>query len=147
ALSDRIEPETEFGTLGFRVPSLVVGPQVRRGCAVDTVLEHSSVLATACRRFGLAPLNARCDAAADLSSCIDPWLTAPLSPPKLPVVELPERRRPARRALAPPSQPGLPAALAARSVPPGLDRSAETDQVVRRVLRWGERLGAVRVTR
>jgi phospholipase C len=148
ALSDRIEPETEFGNLGFRVPSLVVGPHVRRGCAVDTVFEHSSVLATACRRFGLTQLNARSDAAADLSSCIDPQrLDAPLPPPQLPVVEISEQRLAARQALAAPSHAELTAALAARAVPAGLDRSAETDQIVRRVLRWGERLGAVRITR
>jgi hypothetical protein len=45
------------------------------------------------------------------------------------------------------TRPELTAALAARPAPPGLDRSAETDQIVRRVLRWGERLGAVRITR
>jgi phospholipase C len=148
ALSDRIEPETEFRSLGFRVPSIVVGPHVRRGCAIDTVFEHGSVLSTVCRRFGLAPLNARSDAAADLSSCIDPLrLAAPLSPPQLPVVEISEQRLAARQALAAPSHAELTAAIAARPVPPSLDRSRETDQIVRRVLRWGERLGAVRVTR
>jgi hypothetical protein len=36
-------------------------------------------------------------------------------------------------------------ALAARPAPAGLDRRGETDQIVRRVLRWGEQLGAVRI--
>jgi phospholipase C len=140
------EPYAEFATLGFRVPSLVIGPHVRRSCAIDTVLEHSSIAATVCRRFGLPPLNPRAELAADLSSCIDPRrLDSPLPPPQLPVVEISERGLAARQALAMPSHPELAAALALRPPPRELDRRAETDQVVRRVLRWGERLGVVRV--
>jgi phospholipase C len=147
ALSAGVERETEFGSLGFRVPSLVIGPHVRRGCTVDTVLEHSSVIATASRRFGLEPLNSRDAAAADLSSCIDPLhLGAPLPPPNIPVVEISEQRLAARQALATASHPELTAALAARPAPPTLDRRGETDQVVRRVLRWGEQLGVVRIS-
>lgn len=150
ALRPEVELEPAFRNLGFRVPSLVIGPQVRRGCAIDTVLEHSSVIATVSRRFGLEPLNTRAAAAADLSSCIDPArlparLGAPLPPPRLPVVEISARELAARQALTTPSHPELAAALAARPAPLGLDRRGETDQVVRRVLRWGERLGAVRV--
>src|SRR5262249_24783368 len=54
-----IDDNPEFLQLGFRVPTLVIGPTVRRGCAVDTLLEHSSVSATAARRWGFPPLNAR----------------------------------------------------------------------------------------
>jgi phospholipase C len=146
ALSAQVEPDAEFRNLGFRVPSLVIGPHVRRGCAVNTVFDHTSVLATVSRRFGLEPLNARVAAAADLSSCIDPrCFDAPLSPPEIPVIEISEQRLAARQALSTASHPDLAAALAARPAPRGLDRRAETDQVVRRVLRWGERLGAVRI--
>ncbi|HEX7836182.1 MAG TPA: alkaline phosphatase family protein [Kofleriaceae bacterium] len=146
AVSAQIEPEAEFGTLGFRVPSVVLGPHVRRGCAVNTVFDHTSVLATVSRRFGIEPLNPRAAAAADLSSCIDPRLLgAPLPPPKLPTVELSEQRLAARQALPATSHADLAAALDARPAPRGLDRRGETDQVVRRVLRWGERLGAVRM--
>jgi phospholipase C len=141
------EPYADFATLGFRVPSLVIGPHVRRSCAIDTVLEHSSVAATVCRRFGLPPLNARAELAGDLSSCIDPQrLDSPLPPPQLPVVEISERDLAMRRSLAPDSHPELMAALAGRPPPRELDRRAETDEVVRRVLRWGERLGVVRVS-
>ncbi|HEX2690230.1 MAG TPA: alkaline phosphatase family protein [Kofleriaceae bacterium] len=146
ALSAQVEPEPDFGSLGFRVPSLVVGPHVRRGCAVNTVFEHSSVLATVSRRFGLEPLNSRDAAAADLSSCIDPErLGAPLPPPELPVIEISEQRLAARQALATASHQDLAAALAVRSAPRGLDRRGDSDQVVRRVLRWGEQLGVVRI--
>jgi phospholipase C len=147
ALGPDVELEAEFGSLGFRVPAVVLGPHVRRGCAVDTVLEHTSVMATVARRFGLPPLGARDAAAADLSSCIDPRrLGAPLPPPRLPVVEISAERLAARQALVAPGRADLAAALAARPAPAGLDRRAETDQVVRRVLRWGEELGAVRMT-
>jgi len=146
AVAPVIEPFSAFGSLGFRVPSVVIGPHVRRGCAVDTVLEHSSVIATVSRRFGLEPVNQRAAAAADLSSCIDPRrLAAPLPPPRLPVVELSGRRLAALQARGSAGHADLVAALAARPAPPGLDRRGETDDVVRRVLRWGEQLGAVRI--
>jgi phospholipase C len=75
----------EFKQLGFRVPSVVVGAQVRRGCANGIVLEHASVAATVTRRFGLEPLNLRAAMANDLSSCIDPALiNAPRPPISLP---------------------------------------------------------------
>jgi phospholipase C len=144
-----LDDNAEFRRLGFRVPSLVVGPTVRRGCAVDDVLEHSSVVATATRRFDLEPLNARADAANDLSPCIDPRrIDDPLSPPVIPPVsvslsELARRQELARR--RPPSHPELMAAIDALRPPRELDRRADTDAVARRVLRWGERLGAVTI--
>jgi hypothetical protein len=61
------------------------------------------------------------------------------------VVEISERGLATRQALAMLGHPELAAALALRPPPRELDRRAETDQVVRRVLRWGERLGVVRV--
>jgi phospholipase C len=146
AVSPEVEPEAAFGTLGFRVPSLVLGPHVRRGHAVDTVFEHSSIPATVCRRFGLPPLNPRAAAAADLSSCIDPLrLDTPLPPPQLPMVEISAQRLDALQAAPTAGHADLAAALAARPAPAGVDRRGETDQIVRRVLRWGEQLGAVRI--
>jgi phospholipase C len=66
------DDDAEFAQLGFRVPALVAGPYVRKGCAVNTVFDHPSVLATLTARWGIAPLNSRHAAANDLSSCIDP---------------------------------------------------------------------------
>jgi phospholipase C len=148
ALRPDVELDPAFRTLGFRVPTVVVGPHVRRGCAIDTVFEHSSLLATVSRRFGLAPLNPRAAAAADLSPCLDPSrLGAPLPAPALPVVEISERQL--ARAAEPThaSHAELADALVARPAPRHLDRRGEADQITRRVLGWGERLGAVRVTR
>src|SRR6185369_7940234 len=112
-----------FRRLGFRVPALVIGPSVRRGEVVSTVLDHASILATLATRFGMASLGARMDAAADLSVCIDPAYAAggdaaPRSPaPALPAtVEV--RASAIRRApLRPTSQPEIAALMAAGRVP------------------------------
>lgn len=142
------EPEEEFRQLGFRVPSLVIGPTVRRGCAIDTVFEHASVAATIAARFGLPPLNARAAAAADLSPCIDPRLLGdPQPPPEVPPVEISRRALEVRLAQAGArrSHDELARELAARPAPRGLDRRADGDAIARRVLAWGERLGAVKL--
>lgn len=143
-----IDDDADFRLLGFRVPSLVIGPTVRRGCAVDDVFEHSSVVATATRRFGLDRLTARGDAAADLSPCIDPRRIDgdTLPPPVIPSVvvslsDLARREEQARR--RPPSHPELHAAIDALRPPSALDRRADSDAIARRVLKWGERLGTV----
>ena len=147
---ETIDADPEFRRLGFRVPAIVVGPTVRRGCAIDDVLEHSSVVATATRRFGLEPLNARAEAVNDLSVCIDPRrIDDPLPPPVVPSArvslgDLARRQELAR--LRPPSHPELHAAIDAIRPPQALDRRAEADAIARRVLAWGERLGAVEIT-
>ena len=144
---ETIDDDPEFRRLGFRVPSLVIGPTVRRGCAVDDVLEHSSLAATAARRWGLDPLNARADAVNDLSRCIDPArIGDPLPPPVLPTVQvslsaLARRQQLARNRL--PTHGELIAAIDRRRPPRALDRRADADAIARRVLAWGERLGAV----
>ncbi|HSJ99787.1 MAG TPA: alkaline phosphatase family protein [Kofleriaceae bacterium] len=147
---ETLDGDAAFRRLGFRVPSIVLGPTVRRGCAVDDVFEHSSVVATATRRFGLEPLNARADAVNDVSPCIDPRrIDDPLPPPTVPAVSislsaLARRQELARR--GPPSHPELAAAIDARRLPPALDRRGDADALTRRFLRWGERLGAVTIT-
>jgi phospholipase C len=70
-----------FEQLGFRIPSLVVGPQVRSSCVNGTVFDHVSIAATIAKRWGLEPLNERVAATADLSSCIDPALIDQPRPP------------------------------------------------------------------
>lgn len=88
------EERPDFQQLGFRVPSLVVGPQVKRGGLLSDQLEHVSIAATMATRFGIDPLNARVAAANDLSGAIDPAATrAPRPPVTLPPVELPPQMR------------------------------------------------------
>jgi phospholipase C len=146
---ETIDGDPDFRRLGFRVPSLVIGPTVRRGCAVDDVFEHSSVVATATRRFALEPLNARAEAVNDLSPCIDPRrIGDPLPPPVVPTLSVSLAALARRQELArqrPPAHPELLAAIDALRPPRALDRRADADAIARRVLRWGERLGAVTI--
>ena len=84
-----VDEREEFRQLGIRVPSLVVGPTVRRGCAIDAVFEHTSVISTLTERFGLPVINDRVAATNDLSQCIDPALIDdPQPPPVLPPVNV-----------------------------------------------------------
>jgi phospholipase C len=59
-----------FDQLGFRVPTVVVGPYVKQG-VVSTQYDHTSVLKHIETMFGLDPLTARTTAASDLSDCLD----------------------------------------------------------------------------
>ncbi|HJN75147.1 MAG TPA: alkaline phosphatase family protein [Myxococcota bacterium] len=59
-----------FDRLGFRVPTLVVGPWVKQG-AVSTVFDHASVLKYVCERFDLPLWNERLLSTNSLGECID----------------------------------------------------------------------------
>lgn len=140
----------EFRRHGIRVPSIVAGPMVKAGATVSNVLEHTSVLATLGRRFGLTPLNQRVAAANDLSVCIDPWLSAglvqPMSAPRLAPVTVSLSKLAAKMALpAPRKQPEMQDFADRRELPRRLDRRREGPDVTRRVLEAGARLGAVRL--
>ena len=88
------DPHPGFEQLGFRVPSMVIGGQVRAGCVNGTVFDHASVAATLAARFGLEPLNERAAAAEDLSSCVDPELIDNPRPPiPLPRIVVPRTPR------------------------------------------------------
>ncbi|MBC8073264.1 MAG: phosphoesterase, partial [Deltaproteobacteria bacterium] len=134
----------EFEQLGFRVPALVIGPHVRRGCTNSTTFDHVSVVSTVTRKWGLTPLNTRVEATADLSSCIDPdFVDDPQPPAMLPALQV---RRP---------KPGLTTArgeshdeLFAIAERHGFDpakRHALAKRSLDAVLEWGERLGALEI--
>jgi phospholipase C len=55
-----------FDVYGVRVPAIVVSPWVARGFVDHTVYDHSSILATIERLFGIAPLTGRDGKAHDL---------------------------------------------------------------------------------
>jgi phospholipase C len=59
-----------FNVYGVRVPAIVVSPWVARGHVEHTVYDHSSVLATVERLFGLPPLTDRDKNANDLLSLV-----------------------------------------------------------------------------
>jgi phospholipase C len=131
-----------FRQLGFRVPSLVAGPNVRAGATVSAQLDHVSILSTLTRRFNLDPLNDRVRTTPDLSLCLDPSRRRRRAP-QLDAVEI------SRSALADRvHHPGDHVEIAAatdRHVPRRLDRRSESRAITERVLRYAERLGAVRL--
>jgi phospholipase C len=60
-----------FQQMGFRVPAMVIGPYVKQSYISSTVYDHTSALKTIQNVFGTDSLNARTDAANDLTDCID----------------------------------------------------------------------------
>jgi hypothetical protein len=60
-----------FDQLGFRVPTMVIGPYAKQGYVSSVQLEHCSALRHLEVTFGLEPLNERTQASNDLSDCID----------------------------------------------------------------------------
>ena len=140
-----IDQRAEFRQLGFRVPSVVLGPTVRRGQVVSTTFEHTSVIATLARRFGLPALNGRAAATADLSACLDPARYGqPLPPPVLPPVPMTAAARAKAVAATPDdSHPELAAALDAMDLPPHLDRRRDAGAVTAAFLRCAAAVGAI----
>ncbi len=60
-----------FDQLGFRVPTLVIGPYVKKGYVSPVEYNHASALKHLGTAFGLEDLNPRMAASADLADCID----------------------------------------------------------------------------
>ncbi|HEX4460106.1 MAG TPA: alkaline phosphatase family protein [Polyangia bacterium] len=136
------DERTEFQQLGFRVPTLVAGPCVKRG-AIDTVFDHVSVAATVAARWGLPPLNARTAAANTLASCIDPNLLGkPQAPPTLPLLKI-RRSRIGNRPAYAGEHPELVNALERGHIPRRLDRRGQARAITERILAEGVRLGTV----
>ncbi len=59
-------PAFAFDRYGVRVPALVISPYIRAGTVHSQVLDHTSIIATVLRNYGLQPLTARDAAAQDL---------------------------------------------------------------------------------
>jgi phospholipase C len=150
---DHVPPPTtvddngpEFAQMGFRVPTLVIGPHVRVGAIDHTVYEHSSFAATVARRFGLPPLNQRMAATADVSSCIDPALVDNPQPP-VPVPQLVLRESEILAGLGDvTSQPELFEAVGI-PVPLRGEHREQHRRSVERLLAEAERLGVAKVIR
>ena len=137
-----IDDEPEFTQLGFRVPGLVIGPTVRRGCVNSNLFEHISVLKTITNRFDLQPLNDRHAQVNDLSSCIDPaYLDDPQPPAALPKIEASIAKLTARVGKTT-SQPELFAA-AGVTLDEAYRQKVVEDTI--RLLKRAEKLGVVRL--
>ncbi len=149
---DHVAPPTtpdaegpDYQQQGFRVPSLVIGPHVRKGCVVHTVFDHASFAATVCRKFGLAELTERSAGVADLGSCIDPTKIADPQPPApLPKIVIDVDEVMARVGVTT-SQPELFQATGNWPITP--EFTARERGRIRRLLERGERLGAITLRR
>jgi phospholipase C len=140
-----VDEDPQFQQLGFRVPSLVIGPHVRRGCVDSTVLEHVSVIATASRRFGLPPLNERVTVTNDVSSAIDPaYLDNPRPPAPIPMLSVSVSEMLSRRGTG---QDELAALVASGEIPLPRDRrhANASREVALRLLDRASRLGVVKL--
>jgi phospholipase C len=145
------DPYPGFEQLGFRVPALAIGPYVRQGVAVSTVLEHASVLKTLSTRFNLPPLTARVGAANSLAAVIDPnFIQNPQPAPDMPplvistssleasIAELEKKPEHAHKELDDAANAGV--------IPPGLDKRQKKGLGSSKVvLDWGVKLGAVKM--
>ncbi|MCB9563278.1 MAG: alkaline phosphatase family protein [Kofleriaceae bacterium] len=60
-----------FDQMGFRVPTMIAGPYIKKGEVISTQYEHCSVLRHIENMFDLEPLNQRTMASNDLTDCID----------------------------------------------------------------------------
>lgn len=139
------DPRPEFRQLGFRVPSLVIGPHVKQGCAVSTQFDHVSPIATATARWNLPPLTERVTTSTDLSSCINPeYLDDPqppiqLAPMVVSIRDLLSRRGASQNELAEMIRTGeLP-------LPPNRRHPGASRDHALRLLSHAERLGLVRL--
>lgn len=134
----------EFRQLGFRVPAVVIGARVRRGCVNATQLDHVSVVSTITRKWGLEPLSTRVTSTNDLSSCLDP---AFIDDPQ-PAIDLPMLT--VRRPAEPPEGTVLPGQrelleLCERHAWDRGRRRAHAAASLDAILAWGERLGVLRI--
>lgn len=82
-----------FDQLGFRVPGILIGPLVKPGYVMKTVVEHSSVPSLLSRTFGVDHVNERSRLAGTFEDAFDLERVDPRKrqdPPKMPEVLIPE---------------------------------------------------------
>ena len=81
-----------FDRMGFRIPTLFVGPWVKQG-VVDDDLDNASTLKLVCELLGVEPWNTRIAAVQSASVCLDEDRMAsgePLPPVTLPAFAVPD---------------------------------------------------------
>jgi len=134
-----------FDQLGFRVPTLVVGPYARQATVSD-VFDHTSWLKYVCERFGIDPWNVRIATANSIGACLDAERLAAgeaRPPAAVPVFDFPEETLddacigggfgPTAPPDDPSGQPELRAYVAASF--PGLDRTDDVPAALERLRR------------
>lgn len=136
---------TDFQQLGFRVPSLVIGPTVHTGKVCHTTFDHTSVLATLRSRYGITDLTKRMAAAADLSDCIDPAKIGKPAPPPVGLPKVPVRLSTALRLSGETSQPELAEICDSGLLPLHSLDQRPLEARIREFLAIAEDLGAVEI--
>ncbi len=123
---------TGFDRMGFRVPTLLVGPYVRPG-AEHTTFDHTSWIKYVCERHGIDPWNARLRAANSIGVALDTARMAvsdATAPVALPVWDFDETTvGPECQWSAGPTAPPELAAFVRRTTPQ-LDRTAQVAEIV-----------------
>lgn len=59
-----------FDRLGIRVPAVLISPWIEKGTVVTTLHDHTSIIKTVTKRWGLRPLTERDKAATDLGEVL-----------------------------------------------------------------------------
>lgn len=148
-----------FDQLGFRVPTLVVGPWVKPGHLSDVQFDHTSMLAFLETLWDLDPLTMRDAAADDMFGLLDEGSLLsgqPRSAITLPVIEAdddeiyaPECAGGGLRSPGEPvpmhTQPELDAVMDERFAGTFVDRRADTERLFRLLLDKAEDLGVLRL--
>lgn len=144
-----------FRQLGIRVPSLVIGPRVKKGHVSHVQYDHVSVLSTLYDRFDLRSsrhgwLTERQRATATLADCIDTGVDddAAPDPVDIPVLEFSEKEI-MDWAMGPQveGQPELTRMVERGEIPREADLRPYRAQNMLEFLENGEKLGAFRIRR
>lgn len=133
-----------FQQLGFRVPTLLIGPHVKKGCINSTLLEHSSIISTAAERFGLEFPNERARQANTFASAINPeYIADPQSPITLPEIEIDEAMLMDHLLPDPSAAPELWQMAENGEIPPELDHRFSYKEDIKALLNQARDFGLV----
>ena len=132
-----------FDQVGFRVPTLVIGPYVKQGFVSSVVRDHTSALKHLEGMFGTAPLTMRSTAANDLTELLDMDRLAagnPAAPITIPAVTaditmIPDACQDGGSGVAP-THPVLQAAAAHPELIAKYDATAELPALWREIAAW-----------
>ncbi len=138
------DDDPDFQQFGFRVPTIIVGPTVKRGFVSSTAYDHTSVLATLGARFGLKPFTSRSTKANPITDVFDPALFKNPAPPATnpPVITVNQTMM---ATIGESSQPEMEEAMAAGRVPLHLIDARPDDLRIGSWLRAAEGLGAIKL--
>src|SRR5690606_9150639 len=149
---DHVPPPTtpdangpEYQQQGFRVPAVVIGPHVRKGCVVHEPFDHASFIATPSRQYQLPGVNARAAGPPHLARCTHPTNTDhPQPPPPVPnmIIDVP---RVMARVGVTTSQEELMKATGNWPITP--EFTARERERIMRLLERGERMGVLKLRR